>query len=50
MALDYPQMVSKLTLYLGAGMTVRKAWYRIADDYENQKEEKGRTEIIKFTF
>lgn len=47
MALDYPQMVSKLTLYLGAGMTVRKAWYRIAEDYERQKEEKGRREVYE---
>lgn len=47
MALDYPQMVSKLTLYLGAGMTVRKAWYRIAEDYELQKEEKGNREVYE---
>lgn len=47
MALDYPQMVSKLTLYLGAGMTVRKAWYRIAEDYELQKEEKGKREVYE---
>lgn len=47
MALDYPQMVSKLTLYLGAGMTVRKAWFRIAEDYEHQKEEKGRREVYE---
>ena len=47
MALDYPQMVSKLTLYLGAGMTVRKAWYRIAEDYEYQKEEKGKREVYE---
>lgn len=47
MALDYPQMVSKLTLYLGAGMTVRKAWYRIAEDYEYQKGEKGKREVYE---
>lgn len=47
MALDYPQMVSKLTIYLGAGMTVRKAWYRIAEDYELQKEEKGNREVYE---
>ena len=47
MALDYPQMVSKLTLYLGAGMTVRKAWYRIAEDYELSKEEKGKREVYE---
>lgn len=47
LALDYPQMVSKFTLYLGAGMTVRKAWYRIAQDYEVQKEAKGRREVYE---
>lgn len=47
LALDYPQMVSKFTLYLGAGMTVRKAWYRIAEDYEVQKEAKGRREVYE---
>ncbi len=47
MALDYPQMVSKLTLYLGAGMTVRKAWYRIAEEYDRQKQEKGRREVYE---
>lgn len=47
LALDYPQMVSKFTLYLGAGMTVRKAWYRIALDYEEQKEEKGKREVYE---
>lgn len=33
MVLDYPEIVSKLTLLLGAGMTVRKAWRKIAEDY-----------------
>lgn len=47
LALDYPQMISKFTLYLGAGMTARKAWYRIAEDYMQQKEEKGRREIYE---
>lgn len=47
MSLDYPQMISKFTLFLGAGMTARKAWYRIAEDYERQKEEKGRREVYE---
>lgn len=47
LALDYPQMVSKFTLYLGAGMTVRKTWYRICEDYEGQKEAKGRRELYE---
>ncbi len=33
MRLDYPEIVSKLTLLLGAGMTVKRAWKRIAEDY-----------------
>lgn len=37
MVLDYPEIVSKLTLLLGAGMTVRKAWRRIVEDYSNKK-------------
>lgn len=38
---DYPQLISQFTLFLGAGMTVRKAWFKIARDYEGQKEKKG---------
>ena len=30
---DYPEIVSKFTLYIGAGMTVRGAWKKIATDY-----------------
>lgn len=29
----YPEMVNKLTILLGAGMTVQAAWYRITDMY-----------------
>lgn len=36
MVLDYPEIVSKLTLLLGAGMTVRKAWRKIVEDYSNK--------------
>lgn len=31
---DYPQFVSKLVLYLGAGMTVRNVFRKLAGDYE----------------
>lgn len=37
MILDYSDIVNKLTLYLGAGMTVKRAWKKIAEDYERQK-------------
>lgn len=38
---DYPQLISRFTLFLGAGMTVRRAWFKMASDYERQKKEKG---------
>lgn len=37
MKIDYPQLVSKLTLYLGAGMSVRNAFHTIAREYERRK-------------
>lgn len=38
---DYPEIVGKLTLYLGAGMTVRRAFRKVVDEYERQKEKTG---------
>lgn len=38
---DYPEVVSKLTLFLGAGMTVKRAWKKIVQDYEAAREAKG---------
>ncbi len=37
MALDYPEILNKLILFLGAGMTVKRAFRKIATDYEEQK-------------
>ena len=34
MMLDYPEIVNKLTLFLGAGMTVKRAWKKVVEDYE----------------
>lgn len=34
---DYSEMISKLTLLIGAGMTVCGAWDKIVRDYQNQK-------------
>ncbi len=34
---DYPELVSKLALYLGAGMTVRNTWKKLVQDYENKR-------------
>lgn len=39
--LDYPQILNKFNLYISAGMTVRKAWFRIAQDYESSRKRTG---------
>lgn len=41
MLLTYPEVVSKLSVYLGAGMALKPAWEKICADYERGKEEKG---------
>ena len=33
MKADYPEIVSKLALYIGAGMTIQNAWKRLAAEY-----------------
>ena len=37
MFLDYPQLIGKFTLFLGAGMTPRTAWFKMAEEYINQR-------------
>ena len=44
LALDYPKMVSRFTLFLGAGMTPRNAWNKIVTDYEQEKKRTASTE------
>ena len=34
---DYPEIIGKLNLLLGAGITVKSAWKKILTDYEKQK-------------
>ncbi|MCM1120256.1 MAG: type II secretion system F family protein [bacterium] len=41
----YPVVVSKLTLYLGAGMTIRGAFRKIADDY-SRRDHKGKEQPL----
>ena len=38
---EYPEMIERFILLIGAGMTVRGAWYRITDDYEKKREAHG---------
>lgn len=45
MILDYPEMVNKLSLYMGAGMSIRHSWEKIVTDYE-----KNRTEQTRYVY
>ena len=36
MLLDYPDIVNKFTLLVNAGMTIRQAWIKISEDYNNK--------------
>lgn len=41
MKIDYPQIINKFNLYIRAGMTVRKAWFQIVNDYEKKEKKNG---------
>lgn len=41
MLLDYPELVNKFVLLLGAGMTVNSAWGKIASEYEKKLQSKS---------
>lgn len=45
MQMDYPEIVSGLLIFVGAGMSVRTAWNTIADDYENKRKADDKFEI-----
>ena len=38
--LEYPDMVSRMALLLGAGMTLQGAWKKIAETYEEKRDQK----------
>lgn len=39
---DYPDIISKFTLLLGTGMTVKNVWIKIIQEYEEQRAQFGR--------
>ncbi len=51
LASHYPQLISQFVLYLGAGMTVRSAWFKIVHEYKIQEREKARVvyEEMRYT-
>lgn len=40
--MDYPEIVNKLALYMGAGMTIRNAFAKMGEDYKKQQKERRR--------
>lgn len=40
--LDYPEIVNKLALYMGAGMTTRNAFIKMGEDYKKYRKERRR--------
>lgn len=44
----YPEMVNKLSLLLGAGMSLRRAWKEIAEKYQKELERKQRESCVLY--
>ena len=42
----YPQLITKLTLYIGAGLGLRGAWERLAADYRGKTEATGASDTV----
>lgn len=40
--MDYPEIVNKLALYMGAGMTIRNAFFKMGEDYKKQSDRRKR--------
>lgn len=41
LALDYPLVISKMTLFLGAGMSIRNIFYRLGEEYKDKRRKGG---------
>lgn len=48
--IDYPQIINKFNLYIRAGMTIRRAWFLIAQDYERKNDGKKRKAYEEMIF
>lgn len=46
LAESYPEFISKLQLYIGAGLSVRNAFFRIGSEYKGQKQDVGRKSFL----
>ena len=50
MQIDYPQIINIFNLYIRAGMTIRRAWFLIAQDYERKNDGKKRKAYEEMIF
>jgi hypothetical protein len=50
MMMDYSQIVSKFTILIGAGMSVKGAWLRIVEDYQKNKGKEKRFAYEEMTY
>ncbi len=44
---DYPEMISKFTLLLSTGMTLKAVWIKIIQTYEETKNQTGKREVYE---
>lgn len=47
MLLDYPEIISQFTMLMGAGMTAKSVWKKVAEDYQEQYK---RTERKRYAY
>lgn len=45
--LDYPEVVNKLALYMGAGMTIRRAFGKMGEDYKRKDDDDKRRYVYE---
>lgn len=46
MVVDYPTLVSKFVLFLGAGMSVRNVFFKLGNDYQQQRRKGGEKRFV----
>lgn len=46
LALDYPLIISKITLFLGAGMSIRNIFMRLGEDYREKRRRGGEKRYV----
>ena len=50
MLLDYPDVINKLVLLVGAGMTIKNAWGKMSLEYENKCEKSKALHVKRYVY